>query len=139
MLFYLHQDAQRVLDRFRQAASHGVVVEQGSTTLNDILTHLSKEGPVILLTNSHLLACTRCAKAMPHLRSCLPCLPPYQGHYILLIGYDRRKNHVYYRNPSFKNRVCSIAFGKLDEARQSYGTDEDVIFVYNNPKPHDPS
>ncbi|XP_047500233.1 protein GUCD1-like [Penaeus chinensis] len=131
----LHKDAQRVLDRFRDASRNGVVVEQGSSTMSDILVHLQQDGPVIVLTNAHLLICNRCERAMPQLRSCLPCSPPYQGHYILLIGYDLRKNHLYYRNPSFKNRICSISFSKLDEARQSYGTDEDVIFIYTSPKP----
>ncbi|XP_045613541.2 protein GUCD1 [Procambarus clarkii] len=130
----LSKDAQRVLDRFREASNQGVVVDQGAATLHSILSHLREEGPVILLTNAHLLTCIRCTKAMPHLRSCLPCSPPYQGHYILLIGFDMKKNHVYYRNPSFKNRICSITFSKLDEARQSYGTDEDVIFIYTNSK-----
>nr|XP_053645827.1 protein GUCD1-like isoform X1 [Cherax quadricarinatus] len=135
--FYDHvlsKDAQRVLDRFREAGNQGVVVEQGAVTLNNVISHLREEGPVILLTNAHLLICIRCARAMPHLRSCLPCSPPYQGHYILLIGFDLKKNHMYYRNPSFKNRICSISFSKLDEARQSYGTDEDVIFIYSNSK-----
>ncbi|KAG7171902.1 GUCD1-like [Homarus americanus] len=135
--FYDHvlsKDAQRVLVRFQEASSQGVVVEQGAATLMDIVSHLREEGPVILLTNAHLLICTRCARAMPHLRSCLPCSPPYQGHYILLIGFDMRKTHFYYRNPSFKNRICCISFSKLDEARQSYGTDEDVIFIYNTSK-----
>ncbi|XP_050735126.1 protein GUCD1-like isoform X2 [Eriocheir sinensis] len=128
----LHKDAQRVLERFRAAKDHGVVVEQGVTTINDILAHLHQEGPVILLTNAHLLVCLRCARAMPHLRSCLPCSPPYQGHYILLVGFDMKKGHIYYRNPSFGNRICSISFVKLDKARQSYGTDEDIIFIYKN-------
>lgn len=131
-LLFHQQDVQRVLERFKHASSHGVVVEQGATTLTDILNHLSLEGPVILLTNAHFLMCIRCARVMPLFRSCLPCSPPYQGHFILLIGFDFKKNHVYYRDPSLRNRICSISFSKLDEARQSYGTDEDVIFIYNN-------
>ncbi|XP_064110013.1 protein GUCD1-like isoform X1 [Macrobrachium nipponense] len=139
--FYNHvlcKDAQRVLDRFREASSQGVVVEQGCVTLSNILTHLYHSGPVILLTNAHLLICERCAKVMPQLRSCLPCSPPYQGHYILLIGYSMKKSLVYYRNPSFKNHICSIAFSRLDKARKSYGTDEDVLFIYNHTKPQGP-
>ncbi|XP_069955664.1 protein GUCD1 isoform X3 [Cherax quadricarinatus] len=58
--FYDHvlsKDAQRVLDRFREAGNHGVVVEQGAVTLNNVISHLREEGPVILLTNAHLLIC----------------------------------------------------------------------------------
>lgn len=128
----LHKDAQRVTERFHAAKDHGVVVEQGTASINDILSHLYQEGPVILLTNAHLLVCVKCVRgAMPQLRSCFPCTPPYQGHYVLLIGFDMKNSHIYYRNPSFGNRICTISFAKLDKARRSYGTDEDIIFIYN--------
>ncbi|KAK7063056.1 guanylyl cyclase domain-containing protein 1 [Halocaridina rubra] len=127
----LNKDHQRVLERFQKASKQGVVVEQGGVALSEILSHLCHQMPIILLTNAHLLVCEKCARTMPHLRSCLPCSPPYQGHYILLIGCDMKKNLIYYRNPSFSSRVCYITFSRLDEARQSYGTDEDVIFVYS--------
>ena len=131
------QDAQRVLNRFREASNQGVVVEQGEVALSEILTHLYQHGPVILLTNAHLLTCERCAKTMPQLRSCLPCSPPYQGHYILLIGYSMKRSLVYYKNPSFKDHTCSIGFSRLDKARQSYGTDEDALFIYDYKKLQD--
>ncbi|CAL4125013.1 unnamed protein product, partial [Meganyctiphanes norvegica] len=128
------QDEQRVLNRFHESASRGVMVAQGAVSLDDILNHMRDEGPIIILTNAHLLICDRCAKAMPQLRSCLPCSPPYQGHYIVLVGFDRRKNTIYYRNPSFRDRVCNMSFSALEEARQSYGTDEDIILVHCNTK-----
>ncbi|KAK4291009.1 hypothetical protein Pmani_036140 [Petrolisthes manimaculis] len=129
---YLHKDTQRVLDRFQEADQRGVVVEQGAASISDLQTHLRLHGPIIILTNAHLLACLKCTYSVPHLRSCLPCSPPYQGHFILLIGYDARKGHMYYRNPSFRSHVCTITFAKLDLARRSYGTDEDIVFIYSD-------
>ena len=131
-LLYL-QDCQRVLNRFQGAANRNVVVEQGSVCISDILNHLHHHGPIIVLTNAHLLRCNSCAKSMPQLRSCLPCAPPYQGHYVVLVGYRASSATIFYRNPSFKDRICSMSFSALDEARQSYGTDEDIIFIYDSP------
>lgn len=122
-----------MLDRFQEAEQRGVVVAQGVASISDLQTHLRLHGPIILLTNAHLLVCLKCTCSVPHLRSCLPCTPPYQGHFILLIGYDAGKGHMYYRNPSFRSHICSITFAKLDMARRSYGTDEDIIFIYSDP------
>ncbi|XP_076041266.1 protein GUCD1 [Oratosquilla oratoria] len=133
--FYDHvlgKDAHRVTERFKQASKHGIVVEQGSISISQIVAHVRSQGPVIVLTNAHLLVCDRCAKAMPQLRSCLPCAPPYQGHYIVVIGYDMNKGTLYYRNPSYKDRICSISLCAFDNARLSYGTDEDIIFLYSD-------
>ena len=121
------------MNRFEEAVLKNVVVEKGSVFISDLLEHVRLHGPVIVLTNSHLLVCDLCCKTIPQLRSCLPCSPPYQGHYIVIVGYHMRTTTVYYRNPSFKDRICSMSFSALDEARQSYGTDEDVIFIYDSP------
>ena len=65
--------------------------------------------------------------------TCFSCNPSsaYQGHYIVLVGFDVPSRVVYYRNPSFKNKICSISFACLDEARKSFGTDEDIIYIYS--------
>lgn len=77
----------------------------------------------------------------------MPWRTTYQGHYIVLCGYDIERQKVFYRNPSFDDRkfffitkfsnklvdvtdVCQMSLSILEEARKSYGTDEDVIFIY---------
>jgi Guanylylate cyclase len=57
----------------------------------------------------------------------------YTGHYILLHGFDSTTDSFYYKDPalyrnagSYTGRLSSLV---LDMARQSYGTDEDLIFV----------
>ena len=55
----------------------------------------------------------------------------YAGHYIAVVGYDLVKETITYRNPSLSDRECAMSFKDFDEARTAYGTDEDVIFIFN--------
>ena len=56
-------------------------------------------------------------------------LSVFSGHYVLAVGFDIPKRKIYYRNPTLRDRVCVMSFDRFDEARNSYGTDKDVIFV----------
>lgn len=55
----------------------------------------------------------------------------YTGHFILLHGYDSLADEYFFKDPAApvgSNGRISPAL--LDEARQSYGTDEDLIFIF---------
>ncbi|KAL1433604.1 hypothetical protein MTO96_012434 [Rhipicephalus appendiculatus] len=58
----LQWDFQRVEDRFRDAASHGLTVCQRSTTVAELLDHLGRGGPVIVLVDHGQLHCDSCQK-----------------------------------------------------------------------------
>jgi hypothetical protein len=143
------QDEARVNRRFEEAQRSGVAIERASVPLQRILDHLV-DGPAIVLTNARLLSCDVCKlnKISTELRKCIPWPTPYQGHYVVLCGYELAARKVYYRNPSFADRkcpppgcdrpfttlvagVCVMSVDALEEARKSYGTDEDVILVYS--------
>ena len=104
----------------------------------------------IVLTNSNLLGCESCnyyskniiprnntqnsnsnAMTFPSLKDF--CLSPtdasYQGHYVLACGYDLPRQKIVYRNPSLCDRECVMSFQTFEDARSSYGTDDDIIFV----------
>lgn len=49
---------------------------------------------------------------------------------MLVVGFDPVKKFVFIHNPSSKYGPHEVSFACFDEARTSYGTDEDVIFVY---------
>lgn len=53
-----------------------------------------------------------------------------QGHYIVLVGFNSKSKQVLYRNPSVKDKVCYMSFDCLEESRTSYGTDEDILFIF---------
>ncbi|EFA05371.2 protein GUCD1 isoform X1 [Tribolium castaneum] len=127
----LTKDEFRVNQRFETAKASGVLVERASISMQTILDHLIN-GPVIVLTNARLLNCDVCKlnKISSELRKCIPWPMAYQGHYIVLCGYELAARKIHYRNPSFGDRVCVMSVEVLEEARKSYGTDEDVILVY---------
>lgn len=132
ILFYF-QDAERVMDRFRYAEGCGVLVEQRSVSLPDILSHLLLQKPIIILTNARLLQCRLCAFSSTRhslRKACFgSCGAPYQGHFVVLRGFDDRNQLMYYSNPSVREEVCCCTYDEMEEARLAYGTDEDIIFV----------
>lgn len=58
--------------------------------------------------------------------------PDYCGHYITLIGYDDTKELIFYRNPSSSQNFSFTSYLNFEIARKSYGTDQDILFVYQN-------
>lgn len=128
----LQKDKERVTKRFLEAAEKGVMVRKASLSCQDLVRHLSKSGPIILLTDASLLHCDICKvnKLTSELRGCLPWNTSFTGHYIVLCGYNLSSQKFLYRNPSLSDRVCAVSFAALDEARCSYGTDEDAILIY---------
>ncbi|KAJ8954233.1 hypothetical protein NQ318_005829 [Aromia moschata] len=103
--FYHHvltKDENRVKTRFKEAKSVGISVKKSSKSVLDILAHLVN-GPLIVLTNARILSCDICKfnKISSELRKCIPWPIPYQGHYIVVCGYDVHVRKVFYRNPSF--------------------------------------
>jgi hypothetical protein len=61
---------------------------------------------------------------------CLKRFVPYVGHYIVLVGVDRARSRILYRDPAQPSgAVCSCALSWFQRARQSTGTDQDLVFV----------
>ncbi|CAG9770046.1 unnamed protein product [Ceutorhynchus assimilis] len=132
--FYHHiltKDETRVNLKFQEASNHNIPVKKASISIIHIIEQLVN-GPIIILTNARLLYCDICKsnKISNELRKCLPWPITYQGHYVVLCGYDIERQKVFYRNPSFGDHVCAMSVSNLEEARKSYGTDEDIIFIY---------
>lgn len=127
------KDSQRVNNRFSNAQKLGMHIEQRSVATDEIINHVSEVGPVIVLTNANQLFCSRCSPvSYACYNSCLrSCSASYQGHYILVVGFNRDTKEVTYRNPTFRNKVCSMPLDRLEECRSAYGTDEDLIFIHS--------
>ena len=56
----------------------------------------------------------------------------------MLVGVDTETKEILYRNPTLKDHICYMSFSSLEEARTSYGTDEDLIFVTDRVKINQP-
>lgn len=135
----LNKDEVRVNDRFAKAEGSNLKVEKRSVNSSEIVDHLISRGPAIILVNSNVLTCEAnhgsifgcfgCSRRSDSNWWNLSKNAVYQGHYILLVGYDCDKETIIYRNPTYEERICEITIANLDLARKSYGTDEDIIFI----------
>ena len=54
----------------------------------------------------------------------------YLGHFIVVIGYDHAKNIMFYRNPARTKTLSYTDYTSFEAARKSYGTDQDILFIY---------
>lgn len=102
----LDRDERRVCERFEAAQKNGIQIKKTSLDLAILLEHLI-HGPVIVLTNAKLLNCEQCKlkKVVFDLKNnCFPRSLPYQGHFIVLCGYNLERKKIFYRNPSLSDR-----------------------------------
>lgn len=56
----IDKDEKRIEKKFSEAKTHGLYVEQRTVEMLELLEHMAKHGPVILLTNASLLTCEVC-------------------------------------------------------------------------------
>jgi hypothetical protein len=54
------------------------------------------------------------------------------GHYVVICGYDMDTDEFEIRDPASASPSGKITLDALDEARKSYGTDEDILLVALN-------
>uniref|UniRef100_A0A2K6GRC5 Guanylyl cyclase domain containing 1 n=1 Tax=Propithecus coquereli TaxID=379532 RepID=A0A2K6GRC5_PROCO len=127
----------RVNQLFAQAKACKVLVEKCTVSVHDIQAHLAQGHVAIVLVNSGVLHCDLCSSPVkyccfaPSSHRCFCRTPDYQGHFIVLRGYSRATGCIFYNNPAYADPgMCSTSISNFEEARTSYGTDEDILFVY---------
>lgn len=131
-------EENRVNQLFAQAKACKVLVEKCTVTIQDIQEHLSGGHVAIVLVNAVLLLCDLCSSPvkyccfLPIGQKCFCRSPDYQGHFVVLCGYNKASGSIYYNNPAYADRTCSTSVDNFEEARTSYGTDEDILFVYSD-------
>ncbi|XP_042684645.1 protein GUCD1 isoform X1 [Centrocercus urophasianus] len=131
-------EENRVNQLFAQAKASKVQVEKCTVTVQDIQKHLSQGHVAIVLVNAVLLLCDLCSSPvkyccfLPIGQKCFCRNPDYQGHFIVLCGYNTASGSIYYNNPAYADRTCCTSIRNFEEARRSYGTDEDILFIYTD-------
>ncbi|XP_039628069.1 protein GUCD1 [Polypterus senegalus] len=133
---HFETEEDRVNELFNKADSNGVVVEKCSVTIQEIQNHLIQGHVAIVLVNAVLLVCDLCSTPvkyccfLPVGQKCFCRKPDYQGHFIVVCGFNGATNSIYYNNPAYSDRVCCTSISNFEESRKSYGTDEDILFAY---------
>ncbi|CAB1321780.1 unnamed protein product [Coregonus sp. 'balchen'] len=119
-----------------QAESKSVVVKQCSVTIQEIQEHLDESHVAIVLVNAVVLVCELCSSPvkyccfLPVGQKCFCRKPEYQGHFVVVCGFNRSTGCIFYNNPAYSDRVCCTSISNFEEARMSYGTDEDILFIF---------
>ena len=113
---------------------NGINIQKRSVSTFELLNHVANKGVCIVLIDANILICDICESQSCFGKkgrniSCLGIKKPYQGHYVVMSGYKLKEKKIIYRNPGYVDRECVTSFEIFDDARTSYGTDEDVIFV----------
>ena len=113
---HLALDSLQSAKAVRDAQEAGVHLEEKRLSLEEILAFITLESvPVILLDWNVILG--RPEKG-------------YQGHFVPVIGYD--KDHVFIHNHGLKDPESFMHIKRevFDQARKSFGTDEDLLVIY---------
>ncbi|EDL97220.1 rCG61032, isoform CRA_e [Rattus norvegicus] len=97
----------RVNQLFAQAKACKVQVEKCTVSVQDIQAHLAQGHVAIVLVNSGVLHCELCSSPVkyccftPRGHRCFCRAPDYQGHFIVLRGYNRATGCIFYNNPAY--------------------------------------
>ncbi|CAD6271971.1 unnamed protein product [Miscanthus lutarioriparius] len=123
----LQEDINRVDELFGKALDAGISIQCRSITVYDI---------AFLLLSGHCIAIALVDKSKLN----LPCMSDhdvqqlneesdYMGHYVVICGYDADDCEFEIRDPASSRKRERVTMKSLDEARKSFGTDEDILLV----------
>lgn len=124
----MEEDGKRVTTLFEKAATAGIRIERRS--LSGI--ELSK----CILSGSYLTIALVDKRKLSHpwskdvcMSECCGMNPGYTGHYVVICGFDNETNEFEIRDPAISCEGSRVAFEVLEEARKTFGTDEDLLLI----------
>uniref|UniRef100_A0A1B6C5R9 Protein GUCD1 n=1 Tax=Clastoptera arizonana TaxID=38151 RepID=A0A1B6C5R9_9HEMI len=124
----LMKDKARISHLFEEAENNGITIHKASLNSEELIQHLKNHGPIIVLVDANFLSCDNCISF--NICSCFSILNQYKGHYIVICGYLVSKHKFFYRDPFCIDKICTTSFNQLTIARNSNGTDQDIILVF---------
>lgn len=124
----LPDDLVRVDSLFQKAKDAGINIECRSISRQQLsLLILSGRYIAIALVNQYLLS----QSSLKHI--CFSTLnndnSAYTGHYVVICGYDADKDEFEIRDPASSRKHERVSSKRLEDARKSFGTDEDLLLV----------
>lgn len=81
-----------------------------SVSVQEIQAHLEQGHIAIVLVNAVVLKCEDCSSPvkyccfLPVGQKCFCRKPEYQGHFIVLCGFNKTTGSIYYNNPAYFHR-----------------------------------
>ena len=119
----LSADRARVERLFGEAEQAGIGLRIGSLTWQDLRNYLQRGDclVIVLVDKWKLREGARCCCGLVE--------PGYAGHYIVLSGFREDTSMFVIQDPACSSPCKAMTSACLDKARQSFGTDEDVLIV----------
>lgn len=83
---------------------------RSSVSVPEILSHLEQGHVAIVLVNAVVLTCELCSSPvkyccfLPVGQKCFCRKPEYQGHFIVLCGFNKTTGSICYNNPAYSDR-----------------------------------
>ncbi|XP_024986546.1 protein GUCD1-like [Cynara cardunculus var. scolymus] len=129
--FYKEQlanDIGRVDMLFQRSIEEGIKIERRSIKGEEIIfLILSGKYIVIALVDQCILS--KPWKEDVRIPQFYNGTAAYTGHYVVICGYDAVTDEYEIRDPASSRKRERISSKCLEEARKSYGTDEDILLV----------
>ncbi|KAH7306301.1 hypothetical protein KP509_22G005500 [Ceratopteris richardii] len=124
----MEEDGERVNKLFEKAPEVGIQVQWRSISAQELSKLiLSGKFLAIALVDKRKL----CYPWLEDLclSDCCGMMAGYTGHYIVICGYNVDLEEFEIRDPASSSEQGRISLQALDEARKSFGTDEDLLLV----------
>ncbi|XP_076882359.1 guanylyl cyclase 1-like [Bidens hawaiensis] len=129
--FYKEQlanDISRVDMLFQRSVEEGINIEHRSIKGEEIILFiLSGKYIVIALVDQCILS--QPWKEDVRMPRFYAGTAAYTGHYVIVCGYDGHTDEFEIRDPASSRKSDRISSKCLEEARKSYGTDEDILLI----------
>lgn len=85
-----------------------------SVTVQEIQSHLEHGHVAIVLVNAVVLTCELCSSPvkyccfLPVGQKCFCRKPEYQGHFVVVCGFNTTTGCIFYNNPAYSDRKCFL-------------------------------
>ncbi|XP_010905388.1 guanylyl cyclase 1 isoform X2 [Elaeis guineensis] len=129
----LQDDVGRVDGLFKKALEAGISVQCRSISGKDISV-LILSGQCIAVALVDKMKLRRTWLKDVHVPEWYGRSSDYMGHYVVICGYDADSDEFEIRDPASSRKYERVSMQCLDEARKSFGTDEDILLVSLNGK-----
>ncbi|KAI5059493.1 hypothetical protein GOP47_0025812 [Adiantum capillus-veneris] len=124
----MEEDGERVNKLFEKAPEVGIQVQWRSISAQELsMLILSGRYLAIALVDKRKL-CYPWLEELG-LSDCCGMITGYTGHYVVICGYDMELDEFEIRDPASSSENGRISLQALDEARKSFGTDEDLLLI----------
>lgn len=120
-------DETRVMQLFRNASREGIKIENRKVSIDELKSLLYKGHRIILLCDRRYIQCKKCTILFGLMNW---IQTSFIGHFIVLVGITVVGTFIY-SDPASNEEYCYITEEDLDKARKSFGTDQDMIDIFD--------